>query len=154
MTTIVYKDGIIAYDSRTTSGLSILDHDYNKKISIDGVQFFVCGTVADHEKACKAYFNEEYVECDAQYLVHDKGKLFVVCFADDRMYKVPQSLESPFAIGSGSDHALTAIDCGLSAKEAVKKAAYRDAGTGGRIRTFKVRVKLIKTVQTKANNGK
>jgi 20S proteasome alpha/beta subunit len=138
LTTIAYKDGIIAYDSRATVGLSILDHDYNKKISIAGVQFFVCGTVADHEKACKAYFNEEHVECDVEYLAYDKGKFFVVCFADDRMYKVPQSLKSPFAVGSGGDRALTAMDCGLSAKEAVKKAAYRDAGTGGRIRTFKV----------------
>ena len=42
-------------------------------------------------------------------------------------------------IGSGADHGLTAMDCGLSAKEAVKKAAYRDLGTGGKIRTYKLK---------------
>jgi hypothetical protein len=43
------------------------------------------------------------------------------------------------AIGTGTDHAITAMDCGLSAREAVKMAMKRDTGTGGRIRTYKVK---------------
>jgi len=136
---LAYKDGILAYDSRSSAGHSIIDHDYNKRIDINGVQFFACGTVADHSKACAAFFTEEHIECDVQYIAHDKGLLYIVGFDDERMFKTPQSTKASFSIGSGQDHAITAMDCGLSAKEAVKKAAYRDAGTGGKVRTFKVR---------------
>lgn len=42
------------------------------------------------------------------------------------------------AIGSGMYYALTAMDCGCSAEEAVKMAAKRDVNTGGEIRIFKI----------------
>ena len=45
----------------------------------------------------------------------------------------------PYAIGSGADHAFTAMDCGCSAKEAVQMAVKRDTCTGGRIRSFKLK---------------
>ena len=41
--------------------------------------------------------------------------------------------------GTGQDHALTAMDCGLSAKEAVKMAAKRDTGTNSRVSTYTIR---------------
>lgn len=44
-------------------------------------------------------------------------------------------VERPFAIGSGRDFALAAMDMGATAKEAVEMAAKRDVYTGGTIRT-------------------
>ncbi len=44
-----------------------------------------------------------------------------------------QILEEYFAAGSGAKCALTAMDCGKSAIEAVRLAARRDPYTGGRI---------------------
>lgn len=141
MTTIAYRDGIIAYDSRCTTGSTIVDHNYNKKIVIASVTFICCGTVADLEKACIAFFDDEaedLPDMDVAYLAWDGITLYSCSVSKGRLYKVPESRKNYFAIGSGEDHALTAMDCGLSAKEAVKKAAYRDVNTGGRIRTFKL----------------
>lgn len=140
MTTIAYKDGIVAYDSLCTAGSTIIDHNYNKRIDVGGVQFFVTGTVADFEKAIHAYFVDEddLPHVDVEFLAHDNGLLFRCSVGEGRMFKTPKSLKTALAIGSGADHALTAMDCGLSAKEAVKKAAYRDTGTGGRIRTYQI----------------
>lgn len=45
-------------------------------------------------------------------------------------------MDRPFAIGSGRDFALAAMDMGASAKEAVEAAAKRDVYTGGTIRTL------------------
>jgi len=65
--------------------------------------------------------------------------LYICSISGGRMFKTPESSKSVFAIGSGQDHALTAMDCGLSAKEAIKMAAKRDVNTGGRVRTFKIK---------------
>ena len=44
MTTIAYKDGVIAYDSRVTRGDLITDDDCDKCIERDGVnQYGRCG---------------------------------------------------------------------------------------------------------------
>lgn len=58
----------------------------------------------------------------------DKEEGYVCCPCRDGL---------SFAIGSGAKHALTAMDLGLDAKEAVKMAMKRDIYTGGRIRTFR-----------------
>ena len=42
------------------------------------------------------------------------------------------------AIGSGSPHAITAMDCGKSAVQAVQMAAKRDPATGGRVVTMRL----------------
>jgi len=55
----------------------------------------------------------------------------------------PVALKVPRAFGSGELHALTAMDMGASAKEAVGMAAKRDIYTGGKINTFKL--KKLKT---------
>lgn len=139
MTTIAYKDGVIAYDSLCTAGTTIVDHRFNKRRSVDGVQFFLAGTVADFDRACLAFFDEIDVDnINVEYLAWDGKELFLVIIENDKLHKTPESLNSIIAIGSGECHAYTAMDCGLSAKEAVKKAAYRDVGTGGRIRTYKL----------------
>jgi len=51
----------------------------------------------------------------------------------------PLELPTPYAIGSGRDVALGALDAGASPKEAVAIAIKRDVFTGGRIRTVTVK---------------
>ena len=53
-------------------------------------------------------------------------------------WKTRLSLSNPDAIGSGSPFALTAMDMGASAEEAVTMAAKRDSCTGGKIRTLRI----------------
>ena len=142
MTTIAYKDGIIAYDSRATSDGMIISDEADKKTVKDGVVFFFTGATCDEEKFIRLYFGSDEqhknVECSA--IIVDKGKVNA-CSIDDEsgMFNSPIDFIGGYAIGSGTPHAYTAMDMGATAVEAVKMAAKRDTCTGGRVRTFKVK---------------
>ncbi|MBB1614517.1 proteasome subunit beta [Pseudomonas sp. UMC65] len=140
MTTIAYKDGVIACDSRQTRADAIVSDDCLKCQVVDGVSFFLAGAVCDEKALIAAYFgtpSSAPVECSG-YVVDD-GKLLMVGH-DDRTGIWKQELDplNPDAIGSGSAYALAAMDMGASAEEAVRAAMRRDIYTGGKIRTFTV----------------
>lgn len=143
MTTIAYKDGVIAYDSRQTRSGSIVSDDCQKLTVVDGVSFFLSGAVCDEKALIAAYFGTPSpvpVECSG-YAV-DGGKLQMVGH-DDKMGIWWQDLDpaNPDAIGSGSAYALAAMDMGASAEEAVHAAMKRDIYTGGRVRLFSLSAK-------------
>lgn len=75
---------------------------------------------------------------DVSVLIWFNNLLFHGVGNSDGVFISPMSLDNPVACGSGMDHALTAMDMGATAKEAVKWAMKRDTLTGGRIRTFKL----------------
>jgi len=60
------------------------------------------------------------------------------CFtAGDQMpYLCP--VDTPFAVGSGSDLAIGAMDAGVSPEEAVRIACWRDTHTGGEIQVVNI----------------
>lgn len=136
MTTIAYKNGVIAYDSRQTRGGAIVSDDCSKCEIVEGVSFFLSGAVCDEKALIAAYFGTPSpvpVECSG-YVV-DGGKLMMVGH-DDKTGIWRQELDpsNPDAIGSGSAYALAAMDMGASAEEAVRAAMKRDIYTGGMIR--------------------
>lgn len=140
MTTISYKDGIFAYDSRIRNGDLITDDDYDKCHVVNNVVFFLTGVVSDYSRLIDSYFGKDVgkdVECRA--FVLDGGN-FYECAVDPAtgVWKLPLRLDSPRAIGSGSYFALTAMDMGADAIKAVEMAALRDSATGGKIRTYKI----------------
>lgn len=141
MTTIAYKDSVIAYDSRCLCGSTIVDDDFDKHREVDGVHFFFTGSTSDYSKLIERYFGKrEDFKTRSTALVYDSGKIVTIGICkEDGYYINPERLDNPVATGSGEEYALTAMDCGLSAKEAVKMAMKRDTGTGGRIRTFKIK---------------
>jgi len=59
MTTIAYKDRIIAYDSRLTQGDTILDNDHCKSAVRDGIHFFLAGYSHLMECMIDMYFGGE-----------------------------------------------------------------------------------------------
>lgn len=59
MTTIAYKDGVIAYDSRCTRGTTILDDDANKLYAVKGVSFLCTGANCDFPALIDAFFGGE-----------------------------------------------------------------------------------------------
>ena len=139
MTTIAYnhKDKEIAFDSRITRGQSIVRDDANKaRVNNKGV-FIFAGTSADCVLVTNEYPNtpEKEVNCYGFSIV--KGVVNWVSF-DDNGINIKE-IDYNEAAGSGQDHALTAMDLGLSAKDAVKMAIKRDNGSGGKIRVFKVK---------------
>ena len=141
MTTVVYKDGIIACDSLATASWTIADPDCDKRVTRDGVTFVFCGRPDQYDEFMDAYFSEtkeihKNNECAA--IVFDGEKVWFAGIADERVFKYHIKKGKTYAIGSGQDHAWTAMDMGASAKEAVRIAAKRDAATGGKVRTVKV----------------
>ncbi|WP_332847557.1 Ntn hydrolase family protein [Pseudomonas lactucae] len=137
MTTIAYKDGVIAYDSQITCGSSITYDDYQKCHEVKGVKFVMCGKTCDYTALQDAYFGATVTkEVDASAIVADGDSLWCVgASVQDGFWKSPILLDATYAIGSGADHAITAMDMGATAHEAVQMAAKRDTGTGGTIRT-------------------
>ena len=143
MTTIAYKDGVIAYDSLETQGSHICDKDCNKHTVEQGIHFFMSGAACDEHALIDCFVNGrdgEGKELNCSAVAYDGEDIWECGFSsDDGFWKVRRKPELKLSIGSGSDYAFGAMDAGLSAKEAVKIAAGRDTGTGGRIRTFKIR---------------
>jgi ATP-dependent protease HslVU (ClpYQ) peptidase subunit len=143
MTTIVYDHSArqIAVDGQVTQGNRICTGD-DIKWKRDGDDWwFICGSVSDIERLI-AHINATDpdapkwpIECSA-FLVRD-GQVFQCIVTDDG-----EPCRSPVtysdAMGSGEIYALSALDHGKTAKEAVEYAAMRDTGTGGKITVFDV----------------
>ena len=140
MTTIAYKDGVIAYDSRQTRNCAIVSDNAPKCQVVDGVSFFLSGAVCDEKALIAAYFGTASpvpVECSG-YVV-DGGKLMMVGHDDKTgIWKQDLDQANPDAIGSGAPYALAAMDMGASAEDAVRAAMKRDIYTGGKIRAMSI----------------
>lgn len=143
MTTIAYKDGVIAYDSRCSAGPEIIDDDFDKHIKREDIDYFISGSTSEIEDYIKAHTGKDVKKGVAgSWFSVESGSVFRCGVNDeDGFFKMEIDKSKHYVIGSGGDHAITAMDLGLPAKDAVKMAVKRDAGTGGRIRTFKVKSK-------------
>lgn len=141
VTTIAYKGGVIACDGRITSGSLIEDDDREKMIEREGARFFLTGATADYDMLISAYLGERVLPhpVDACSLVFRNGALTCVGVDEDlRVWEAPVPLDKPYAMGSGRTYALTAMDMGATAYQAVEMAAKRDTSTGGTIRTYEI----------------
>ena len=142
MTTIAYKDGVIAYDSRRTCDGRIVTDDADKKRERDGHVFFGCGSTSDILSLIDAFFGTKIEgECDAQVIAVFEGIVTEVIWSEGRLFKYP--VDHQYAIGSGSDNAITAMDMGATAAEAVEMAKKRDTCTGGMVRTLEIKEKGV-----------
>lgn len=141
MTTIAYKDGLIAYDSQVTRGDIITDDAYEKCVELKGVRFFCAGAIADHQRLVDVYFGAKPEgNIDASALVWDGESLMMVAVDDSTgLWKSPILLDRVYAIGSGSPYAFAAMDMGGTAYQAVEAAKKRDTSTGGTIRTLTIK---------------
>jgi hypothetical protein len=140
MTTIAYKNGLIAYDSRVVKGDDSIASDVSdKQFVAGGVRFFISGSLGDDErfvacwgKPCKGK------NLDVNALVYDGEQLWYCGSNDKGIWKTRISESDGCCIGSGRAHAQTALDMGADAETAVKMAAKRDTCTGGNINTFRL----------------
>lgn len=140
MTTIAYhhKRKEIAYDGRIMRGDTIMSDTSEKMQERDGVKFFLCGSTSDYDLLVSMYFGgKSELVPEANALVIDDGVVYRIgCQADGLFWKCKEECND--AIGSGWQFALSAMDFGRSAKEAVEYAATRDSCTGGKISTLRV----------------
>ncbi len=66
------------------------------------------------------------------------GKVYWLSTPDRDSVMIRSECNYNESAGSGGDYAITAMDLGLSAKDAVKMAIKRDVYSGGRVRVFKL----------------
>lgn len=140
MTTIAYKDGVIAYDSRQTRNDRIVSDNCQKCEVVKGVSFFLSGAVCDEKALIAAYFGTPSpVDIECSGYVVDGGKLIMVGHDDKTgIWKQELDMSNPDAIGSGAQYALAAMDMGASAADAVLAAMKRDIYTGGFVTAIKL----------------
>lgn len=138
MTTIVYRDGVMAADGRVTIGQLIVQDNCKKitKLS-DGALFALAGDdmlekplIEWLEEADGGIMPPQGKEFTA-VLVDTSGNLSVFTGAGDRF--VPWEGVSYAAFGSGADAAYGALEMGATADQAVAAAINRDVNSGGSI---------------------
>ena len=141
MTTIAYRDGVVATDTLSVADGMVVDQAYEKCIVRDGVMFFMTGSTSDHDKLIDEYLSPAGRDTgNASAIVADKGEIFIVGWEDGGkgIFKCPNRRENYIAIGSGERFAIAAMDHGKSAQEAVEYAMKRDVFTGGVVKVYQV----------------
>lgn len=145
MTTIAYKDGVIASDSRATYDdwtKSKCVKLYRAKSKIDPVKGDVIVATAGHSSASLLFL--DWLEVGGEPRLHDRGvnemnefECLIVhksgVWIGDRLCRLEVLEEEFWAAGSGRQAALAAMHCGKSAVEAVRIACRIDSFSGGRV---------------------
>jgi len=146
MTVIAYRDGVLASDSRITSGKDFLEGDSCTKIYrlSDGS---VVGLAGDNHNGLlllealreastgdiRTLPKGPFKKAEA-LLVSPRRKVFMYSggWYDDK------HMQGYYAIGSGSIVALGAMDAGATAVEAVKIGIKRSVFCGGRVQKLEI----------------
>nr|MBA3776758.1 hypothetical protein [Betaproteobacteria bacterium] len=141
MTTLVYRDGVLAADSRCTNGGYVIPEPAVKvrKLADCSIIGF-CGTLAECEELAAwiaAPTGDRPELDDSGRVVHVRtdGSLWTYeCKA-----KPMRLAASPFyAWGTGFPAALGALHMGASAEEAVRIATLVDTSSGGEVRSVRL----------------
>lgn len=140
MTTIVYRSGVLAGDTRVTSGSTILPETYRKTFKLkDGSLYGASGDLEQGE-VVRAHLEKHLAppkfgeEKDIEAIhVRLDGSLWA--FLGMLWVRVM----TPYAaVGSGRDAALGALAMGASAHAAVKAAMAIDMYSGGKVTTVRL----------------
>jgi ATP-dependent protease HslVU (ClpYQ) peptidase subunit len=140
MTTVVYRDGILAADTLVTQGGAVKVHGEYRKIRRIGDHLVgTSGGVAD----CERFVNWLMAGEDAEPPKGEYAAIVVSPNGRVREIEGGHPLPRPrnakfFAIGSGAPFALAAMYAGADAVTAVKIAAKIDTATGLPVRSIKL----------------
>lgn len=150
MTTIAYKDGIIAWDGLITSGNRKIGDDHRKVYSVNkqvlgydviyiglsgcsSAKHFLIGEELSYKTKVpdNLYFN-------AIAVTYNGGVIYLDSEEGEDILHI-NFIDSDFAsVGSGSEFAMGAMKFGASASEAVLIASELDISTGGTISSLKL----------------
>lgn len=145
MTTIAYRDGVLASDSRATYDdwtQSRCIKIYRAKSKVDPVKGDVLVGTAGHSSASLLFL--DWLEVGGEPRLHDRGvnemtefECLIVhksgIWVGDRLCRLEKLEEDFWAAGSGRQAALSAMHCGKSAIDAVRMACRIDSFSGGRV---------------------
>ena len=148
MTTIAYRNGILACDTLATSGSTrsgyiekarkvgpwVIAYAGHVRSGIEWLDWMQ-GIIERGEKFVRAPKEMQYGD-DVEPISALAIKTGEIWAFDGLSY--PYKMEAEYvAIGSGSDFALGAMAMGVGAEKAVKIASQLDCYTGGEIRTYR-----------------
>lgn len=141
MTTIAYNvdKHEIAVDSRATCENLIISDREEKWFITDDYLFFFAGSAHIIDLIHAHYPDIDFdgnSNCQGFIYHRHSGELHSVVWVEGE--RIDNIIHDNFALGSGMHHALTAMDLGASAKQAVKAAMKRDNATGGKVHVFKL----------------
>jgi 20S proteasome alpha/beta subunit len=133
MTTIAYKDGVLAADRRVTKGDQIVQYKHRKAYkNVEGWLYAGSGTVSDLKRF------EAWAETDDGSKTPPKGDYEgLMVSPEGRVWAVEGGVmwrmtgAKFMAIGSGGPVALGALHAGADAVQAVKIAQLVDSSSGG-----------------------
>lgn len=148
MTTVVFTNGELAFDSLVTQGTDRVGASIKGKKLKTGELIAFAGDVSQGQLFVKwaegGYLNDDTKKKleaikDPNYtvIVVTPGKKPVISVYDDGLLPC-QYTSKHYAWGSGAPFALGAMVYGASAKDAVKVAKICDVCTGGTIRTLRL----------------
>lgn len=149
MTTVAFKDGVMASDSRyseTSVGATKGPKVFRKMIGTRKDKPVLIGIAGDVFAAMLFvdWYGTNNVDLHKTLTEMTDDGFAVIIWDGKRLLEANRYCrpcevgEHYYAIGSGGVHAITAMDCGKSAIQAVQMAAKRDTATGGRIVSFKL----------------
>ncbi len=138
MTTLVFRDGVLAADSRCTNNDWIASGAIRKVRRLaDGTLLGFCGTLPDVSRLAEALEagKDDLPEIDGKVVViRPSGAIRV--YEDKGWFDLDPA---PFhAWGSGMPPALGALHMGASAEQAVRIACLVDSGSGGPVRSVRL----------------
>lgn len=158
MTTIAYRDGVMASDTQVSAGGRKFRTHKVKPLK-DGGLIGSSGKLADILKIqrwAEAGFPDEgkpdfgdegEFEC---LIVTGAGEIYLL---DEEMELMP--FFDPFiAVGSGGAYAMAAMECGKSPEDAVRVAAKYDANTSEPVETFRVEPKEAPRAKRRARQAR
>ena len=138
MTTVAYRDGVMACDSQLTGGFKSVTP--SKVVIGRSKMVGFCGDYASGYAGAQ-YLAEEasdkpesHSDDDNEYIVTDGKRIWL---ADTRLRLAPVG-DKFWAVGSGGIAAMAAMYAGADAETAVKIAIKVDEYSGGKVRTFKL----------------
>ena len=136
MTTIACDGKSMAADGQAQAGGAICCRSMVKVFALsDGSLYGACGDSGDGERHMK-WVDEGCEGAPPEKLDTDFG--FLCLRPTGRLFEGGSSallteIEAPFAVGSGGEIALGAMDAGATAEQAVAIAASRNPHTGGKV---------------------
>ena len=141
MTTIAYshKCRQIAVDGRSSSGDLIASDKFKKWIVSGEEVWFLSGAIPDFDRFMQYHAGDLVgkpdfeVCCSALVAIGGECHEFGLTPSGEPWRSI---LPHDFAIGSGRDFAISAMDLGMQPDNAVAHAATRDSKTGGKITVF------------------
>jgi ATP-dependent protease HslVU (ClpYQ) peptidase subunit len=152
MTTIAYKDGILAADSQVSAGNRICNNDFHKVQRIDSpdygsVYIAAAGTLShilemfDFVETLFAGEEPEAIKFASDQfqvvMLREDGTLLEGILTEASTNILWIECENPWSIGSGSDFAMGAMFAGMSAEEAVSLASRLDVYTNDNVKVYK-----------------